>query len=67
MARFTLTMPTKIMDDLRSMANKNECNLKEVVRQGLRLVLIGMDAEADDNKKLILEENNQRIELRFLL
>jgi len=67
MARFTLTMPDTIMDDLRDRANKNDCNLKEVVRQCLRFGLIAMEIEENKNKRIIIEEGDVRTEVKFLL
>jgi len=67
MARFTLTMPDKIMHELKDRANKNDCNVKEVVRQCLRFGLIGMTVAEDEGKRFIIEEGDQRTELQFLL
>lgn len=67
MARYTLTMPDKIMDELKLHASKNDCSIKDVVRKCLKFGLIGMDIIGDKNKKILIEENGIKKEIYFIM
>ena len=55
-ARYTLTLPTEIYNELRELAEQRGISIKDAVRQCLKIGLVAVKLDEDPDKELIIKE-----------
>jgi hypothetical protein len=56
-ARYTLSLPTDLYNELRGIAEDRDLSVKDVVRQCLKIGLVAIKLGEDPKKELIIKES----------
>jgi hypothetical protein len=54
--KYTLSLPTEIYEELKTIADKHDTSIKDVVRQCLKFGLIAMKLDGDSESTIIFRE-----------
>ncbi len=70
MKRYTLSLPDMVHEELEKAAKDNEVSVRDIVLKCVKIGLIALKTENDENKELILretEESGEKHDTKLLL
>jgi hypothetical protein len=63
--KYTLSLPAVIYEELRTVAEKHDSSIKDVVRQCLKFALIAIKLDDDPNFSIVFRERVKKGENEF--